>query len=280
MKRKFDRGLWFTPGVTPGHTIENCMYFVFFEGNILVKEKSRPWEPLTADEWNLLASGSFTEHYMGILEGQHCVAIDLGEVISGYDFTGLRNIADHEDDRLFALAGRATQIVEWFKTHRFCGRCGLETHMHKRDRARVCPKCEMHYYPRLSPSIIVLVKRGEELLLARNANWPDGFYSTLAGFVEPGESVEETLRREVYEEVGIHIKNIEYKGSQPWAFPNSLMIGYHADYESGELQLQEDEIADAQWFHYKNLPKIPGKIAISRWLIDAYLKQLESQETR
>jgi len=275
VKEKVDRGLWFKPGVNSHGEIDDCMYFVFHSGSILVKDADTAWEPLTLDDWRELAPESYTEHYLGMLEGQHCVAIDVPEPIQDCQFTDLRNIADHEDDRLFALAGRATQVVEWFKTHRFCGRCGVETYIHKADRARVCPQCRMHFYPRLSPSIIVLVKRGEELLLARNTNWPEGFYSTLAGFVEPGESVEETLHREVFEEVGIRIKNIEYKGSQPWAFPNSLMIGYHADYESGEFDLQEDEISDAQWFHYKSLPKIPGKIAISRWLIDAYLKELE-----
>jgi NAD+ diphosphatase len=278
MKRRVDRGLWFSPGVKPEQPIADASYFVFYAGNILVKGEDQPWQPLLEIEWKMIAPESYAEHYMGMLEGRHCVAIDLQQAVSGYTFKGLRAIAHHEDDRLFALAGRAIQIVEWFKTHCFCGRCGVETVVHQRDRARVCPQCEMHFYPRLSPSVIVLVKRGPELLLARNANWPDGFYSTLAGFVEPGESVEDTLHREVYEEVGIRIKNIRYMGSQPWAFPNSLMIGYHADYESGDLLLQEDEIADARWFHYKALPKLPGKIAISRWLIDAYLKELEDSQ--
>jgi len=112
------------------------------------------------------------------------------------------------------------------------------------------------------------------VLLARNVRWPEGRYSTIAGFVEPGESVEETLHREVKEEVGITISNIRYMGSQSWPFPNSLMLGYHADYAAGDILLQEDEIADARWFHHENLPNIPGKTAISRWLIDAYLEEM------
>jgi len=270
-----DRGLWFEPAVRIPENIDGAIYFVFSKQSILDTREENGWLPLQRDTWLALAPELFTEHYMGMLEGQHCFAVDLVEPLPNQEFTSLRNIANQDDDRLFALAGRATQVVEWFKTHQYCGRCGVQTELHQHDRARVCPECGMHFYPRLSPSIIVLVRRGDEVLLARNANWPEGFYSTLAGFVEPGESVEETLHREVFEEVGIRIRNIRYKGSQPWAFPNSLMIGYHADYESGEFDLQEDEIADAQWFHYKSLPAIPGKIAISRWLIDDYLEEMK-----
>tara|TARA_B100001971_G_C18048398_1_gene461458 strand:- start:398 stop:763 length:366 start_codon:yes stop_codon:yes gene_type:complete len=115
------------------------------------------------------------------------------------------------------------------------------------------------------------VHRGAEVLLARNHNFPEGMYSTLAGFVDPGESIEETVLREVREEVGLKVGNLEYLGSQPWPFPNSLMLGFHAEYDSGDIVLQEDEIADAQWFALDNLPAIPGKMAISRWLIDDYL---------
>ena len=115
------------------------------------------------------------------------------------------------------------------------------------------------------------------MLLARNANWPTGFYSTLAGFVEPGESVEQTLHREVLEEVGIRVKNLRYLGSQSWPFPNSLMLGYHADYEGGDIVCQEGEIADAQWFRYDNLPNVPPGTAISRWLIDAFIEERQAQ---
>lgn len=138
----------------------------------------------------------------------------------------------------------------------------------------LCRECGIASYPRLSPSIIVLVHRGEEVLLARNHRFPDGVYSTLAGFVEPGESIEQTLVREVGEEVGVKVKNLEYLGSQPWPFPDSLMLGFHAEYDSGDIVLQEEEIADAQWFRCDNLPAIPGKKAISRWLIDDYLHKL------
>lgn len=138
----------------------------------------------------------------------------------------------------------------------------------------ICEDCGIHAYPRLSPSIIVLIHQGDKVLLARNHRFPEGMYSTLAGFVEPGESIEETLVREVKEEVGVNVHNLVYQGSQSWPFPNSLMLGFHAEYESGDIVLQEDEIADAKWFDCHALPNIPGSVAISRWLIDAYLAQL------
>jgi NAD+ diphosphatase len=162
----------------------------------------------------------------------------------------LRSWLGRVDPALFYLAGRAAQIIDWHQGHRFCGRCGTEMADHDTDRARICPECGLVNYPRLSPSIIVLVTRGEEMLLARNANWPTGMYSTLAGFVEPGESIEQTVHREVAEEVGIRVKDLRYLGSQSWPFPNSLMLGFHAAYEAGEIVCQDGEIADARWFRY------------------------------
>ena len=143
-----------------------------------------------------------------------------------------------------------------------------------RDRAKRCDECGLISYPKLSPSIIVLVRRGEEALLARNEAWPTGMFSTLAGFVEPGESIEQTVHREVSEEVGIRVKNIHYLGSQSWPFPNSLMLGFHADYDSGEIVCQEGEIAEAEWFKYDNLPNVPGNTAISGWLIKSFIDEM------
>jgi NAD+ diphosphatase len=271
MKAKVDRGLWFEPAVVHPGEVEEAYYFVFHRENILRPGAGDVWVPLDLQEWRRLGVTGCVEHYMGRWDGRHCFAVDLDQPLDDADFANLRAAHNESDERLFALAGRATQLIQWYKTHRYCGRCGVETRVHETDRARVCPDCDTHFYPRLSPSIIVLVRRGDEILLARNAHWPEGFYSTLAGFVEPGESVEQTLHREVREEVGIEIANPRYMGSQPWAFPNSLMIGYHADYLSGEISPQDGEIAEARWFHYSGLPSIPGKMAISRWLIDSFL---------
>ena len=212
-------------------------------------------------------------HYMGRMADMPCFAVETAG-LEGETFGGLRSLFGHTDNLTFSLAGRAAQIVDWYRSHQFCGRCGLAAIEHSQDRAMICEVCKIHSYPRLSPSIIVLIHRQGEVLLARNQRFPQGMYSTLAGFVEPGESIEETLIREVKEEVGVNVTNLEYHGSQPWPFPNSLMLGFHAEYESGDIVLQEEEIADAQWFDCQQLPMIPGKVAISRWLIDAYLTRL------
>jgi NAD+ diphosphatase len=248
------------------HAEEN--YFVFRGADILQKfDAEGYWQPL----FERPTSGVISEHYMGSFGTTACFALEVSE---GDGFGNLRSLFGKTDNFFFSLAGRASQILDWYRGHKFCGYCGTETEEHASDRATHCPNCGAIHYPRLSPSIITLVHRGEELLLARNHRFPEGMYSTLAGFVEPGESIETTLRREVKEEVGVTVGALEYLGSQPWPFPNSLMLGFLAEYESGDFVLQEEEISDAHWFHYTKLPAIPGKVAISRWIIDTYLGRL------
>ena len=173
---------------------------------------------------------------------------------------------------MFWLGGRAVQIVDWDRTHQFCGRCGQETE-YANDRGKKCPNCGLSNYPKLSPAIIVSITRdnGNELLLARGSRHPAGFYSVLAGFVEPGETLEMCVRREIKEEVGLDVKNIRYFGSQPWPFPNSLMLAFTCEYAGGEIVMQEDEIADAGWYTPENMPKVPPPLSISRALIDNFV---------
>ena len=168
-------------------------------------------------------------------------------------------------------AGRAVQIVEWERTNRFCGRCGIPNELAMGERAMRCPQCRLLRFPQLSPAIITLVHRGDEVLLARSHRFPEGLFSALAGFVEPGETVEGALVREVEEEVGIRVKNLEYRSSQPWPFPNSLMLGFWAEYESGAIVLEEAEIAEAHWFPVDALPNIPGPISIANQLITSWV---------
>ena len=246
-------------------------YFVCHNNNILqlINEKEA-WRPATREE--LGQFDGVHEHYMGTLSGKKCFAVHVSEPGSA-GFASLRMNIQNIGPTLFNLAGRALQVCDWYRSHQFCGRCGKSTTDSKRDRSTVCAGCKLNFYPRLSPSIIVLVHRGDEVLLGRNHMFPEGLFSTLAGFVEPGESIEETVIREVKEEVGVNVSNLSYRGSQPWPFPNSLMLGFHAEYQSGDIVLQEDEIAEAGWFPCTDLPLIPGKFAISRWLIDEYLSQ-------
>tara|TARA_R110002072_G_scaffold3830_6_gene27360 strand:+ start:35908 stop:36717 length:810 start_codon:yes stop_codon:yes gene_type:complete len=259
--------LEFVPSVQPPAT-EEGWYFVFCGSEIYqsIDDKGN-WQPLT----KLPEQDVVQSHYLGQIAGTHCHAVEVAE---GGPFAGLRSLFGKTDHFMFSLAGRAVQVLDWFRSHQYCGQCGAPTTVHEKDRAMVCAECKAFYYPRLSPSIITLVYRGDEMLLARNHRFPEGMFSTLAGFVEPGESIEETVRREVFEEVGVRVGNLEYMGSQPWPFPNSLMLGFLAEYESGELVLQEDEISEADWFHHSDLPNIPGPVAISRWLIDVHLHRL------
>ena len=177
---------------------------------------------------------------------------------------------------MMRAAFRAVQIVAWDETHRFCGACGGTTIKKTDEHAMVCTKCGHVSYPRLSPAVIVAVTKGDRLLLARNKNFVTGMYSVLAGFVEAGETLEECVRREIREEVGIEVKNIKYFGSQSWPFPNSYMLAFTAEHESGEIQIDENEIADARWFSVEEIPKIPGSLSISRklinWFIEVYQK--------
>ncbi|WP_230425616.1 NAD(+) diphosphatase [Spartinivicinus ruber] len=170
------------------------------------------------------------------------------------------------------LLGYAGHLVGWMEQHRYCGRCARPLQWHPVERAKQCECGAPPLYPAISPCIIVLITRGNQLLLARSPRFPEGVYSTIAGFIEPGETIEHGVMREVAEEVGVVIKNLQYKGSQPWPFPHSLMIGFHAEHDSGEIVVDGEEIEAADWFTLDDLPLLPSSISISRWLIDDYIK--------
>jgi NAD+ diphosphatase len=193
----------------------------------------------------------------------------------GLTAESLRTLYPLLDESLMAVAGRAVQLVAFDRTNQFCGECGGRMIDQAHERAKRCLKCGLISYPRLSPAIIIAVTRRIEgklqILLGRNHRFPVGRYSVLAGYVEPGESLEECAAREVCEEVGIDIDNIRYFGSQPWPFPNSLMIGFTAEYAAGDIILEESELADARWFGVDQLPSIPPPFTIARRLIDGYI---------
>jgi NAD+ diphosphatase len=210
---------------------------------------------------------------VGSLQGLPCYAADvhqLPEIPSG-EAIPLRSIFKLAGAETFALAGRATQLLDWQQHHRFCGRCGTGTVMKSGELAMQCPSCGLIAYPRISPAVMVLVRDGEKLLLARSPHFKPGMFSALAGFVEPGETLEQCAVREVREEVGIEIANLRYFQSQPWPFPNSLMVAFFADYAGGLLAPDPNEIEAADWFLPGTLPLLPDPISISRQLIDAAL---------
>lgn len=216
------------------------------------------------------------EHYLGTLDGTHVYGaeIDEGALPEGISANELITLYGKLGEVEHALAGRAVQIVDWDRTHRFCGACATQTVPSTKARSRVCPACKLEVFPRLSPAIIVAIERGDEILLARSPHFPKGIYSVLAGFVDPGESVEDAVAREVFEEVGLRVRNVRYFASQPWPYPCSLMLGFQADYESGAITPQEGEIEDAAFYRYDALPRMfPGKISISQWLIADFVKR-------
>jgi NAD+ diphosphatase len=197
--------------------------------------------------------------------------VDLGaEIVEHDEFEAipLRNLLFSQQDMAFTVIGRAWQYVHFLRTHRYCGQCGSPTDRIHWEMAVHCRTCNHRSYPRVSPCIIVAIHDHERILLARGVRHKEAnMYSTLAGFVESGESLEEAVHREVFEEVGVKVKNIEYVDSQPWPFPHSLMVGFIAQYDGGEIRCQENEIDDAQWFDIDALPTIPPKVSIAGQLI-------------
>jgi NAD+ diphosphatase len=252
--------------------------FLFQQGNLLVKKLDKIYTIPTDDDLSYMGYMIVNKLYIGSLDGHSCYTSRYieGEVLlEGLEFLGLRQLHEQIDKSMLQAAFRAVQILAWDETHRFCGACGEITVKKADEHAKVCPKCGHISYPRLSPAVIVAVTKGDRLLLARNKNFVSGMYSVLAGFVEAGETLEECVKREIKEEAGIEVKNIKYFGSQSWPFPNSFMLGFTAEHESGEIQIGEDEIADARWFSVEEIPNIPGKLSISRKLIDWFLEKYQ-----
>lgn len=195
-----------------------------------------------------------------------------------YELVPLRSLLGWVDDDLFGKWGKASQLLHWFNSNRFCGKCGSPTEPHSTEMARVCPACSTHHYPAISPCIIVLVYRQNEILLARACRFPKKLYSTLAGFIEPGETAEEALQREIFEEVQLRVMNIRYFKSQPWPFPGQLMLGFFAEYQSGEITIDGYEICDAGWYTFDRLPQIPSQGTIAGQLIRHHLKAMNSSK--
>lgn len=265
----------FVAGIKPPKSRSGAAWWwVFRESNLLVRETDSGATLPHIEDVSAIGIAPVRTQYLGTLDGDHCFAAEVDKATEppeGMRFEGLRALYGRLPDDLFFLAGRAVQIIAWDRTHRFCGHCGTRTVYHAVDRATECPNCGLVNYPRIAPAVIVAVERGDELLLARNANFPAAFFSVLAGFVEAGESLEETVRRELREEVSIEVEDIRYFGSQSWPFPNSLMVGFTATYAGGEIRVDPREVAEAGWFRHDALPRVPPSLSIARKLIDAFI---------
>jgi NAD+ diphosphatase len=265
----------FIPAVAPPtHHTKPALWFAFAGDKLLVYAEDAPELVPSLIDFSELGLPLVSQQYLGLLDDRHCYSVELEPdtpAPPSMAFEGLRQLFDRLDHDLFAVAGRAIQVMAWDRDHQFCGRCGSPLDRLATERAKCCPQCGLHVYPRIAPCIIVRISRGDELLLARGHKWPPGRFSVIAGFVEPGETLEEAVAREVREEVGVQVKNVRYFGSQPWPFPHSLMIGFTAEYAGGDLRIEEAEIEDAGWFSLNNLPVLPTRISIARQLIEAFI---------
>jgi len=263
----------FRPAVKPQQ--EDCSeayWFVFNQTKILLKKETNQVSIPLAKAAEDLGIKPVRKHYLGALYEKPCYTVATEEETvtqSGFIFKEL--FASYPDlpEDLFFLAGQASQILKWDQEHQYCGRCGAKTEIMDGERAKKCPVCGLTNYPELKPAVIVAVLKGHQILLNRSTHYGiKDLYSINAGFVEPGETLEECLRRELMEEVGISVKNIRYFGSRSWPFPNSLMIGFIADYDKGEITIDNEEIIEAGWFDLNNLPRVPSEVSIAKKIID------------
>lgn len=258
-----------------GEPVGRC--FAFAGGELLVRRDDQggvvvaTWDEVRTREVTIVR-----HQYLGVLDGEHCWSAEVAvesRVPVDLEPTGIRALYGVLPETHYAVAGRAFQIIAWERDHQFCGRCGTPTEPVRGERARRCPVCELTAYPRLSPAIIVLIERGDEILLARGHAFAPGRFGIIAGFVEPGESLEDAVRREVREEVGLELRDVAYFGSQPWPFPHGIMIGFRAKHAAGEITVDPQELAEADWYRIDNLPTIPAKLSIARRLIDDWAER-------
>lgn len=260
--------------IPPEGSGEPAWWFVFQDDRMLVHVAGERVEiPKVLDPGSLYR-GPLRTQYLGALDGVDCYAAALdgrASIDNGMALLSLREIFGRVPDDLLRVAARAFHVLYWDSNTRFCSRCGRQMQLSSSERAKQCPSCGFTSYPRISPAVIVAVVKDDKILLAHAGRFPSNFYSVLAGFVEPGETFEECIVRELKEEVGIDVKNIRYFASQPWPFPDSLMTAFTAEYAGGEIHADGVEITDARWFAADELPDIPGKFSVARQLIDWFV---------
>jgi NTP pyrophosphohydrolases containing a Zn-finger, probably nucleic-acid-binding len=266
----------YVPGVVPPEDYNGkSWWFVFYTDKLMyINSDNKVNIPFFKDleELNIKP---IRKQYLGMLEGHCCYSAEIDYEITDMEdisFSGLRLLYGLLEEDTFMLAGKAFHIVNWDRTHQFCGRCGTKTEYMQNERAKLCPKCGFASFTRISPAVITAVFKGEKILLAHSKRFKPNLYSLVAGFVEPGETMEDCVKREIMEEVGIKVKNIKYFASQPWPFPDSLMVGFTAEYESGEVKADGVEITDAGWYDKDMLPLLPAKDSIARKIIDWYIE--------
>jgi len=261
----------FQPLIT-AQAAEHPLTFLFRGDELLLHNSSLALpdstivDELAAEVSAMHPVGLFDSRYYRVAWVKHNVSPPPGTM-----FSKLRPLFGTMPDGMLGIAGRAFQIAEWARTHQYCGTCATPMALADGERCFKCPACGMVAYPRISPAMMVLIKKGQHILLAKHTASPTARHVPLAGFLEAGESIEEAIHREVFEEVGLKVDNLQYFGSQSWPFPHSLMIAFTADYVSGEIVLDKNEIEDAQWFGPGNpIPDYPVGVSVSGLLVDAH----------
>ena len=235
--------------------------FVFNKNRELYLDNDKKL-PASLDDFNV----NFC-FFIGTYKSKNAFVVN---VESEDEFSDLRDVYEMSPD-MYHIAGKAVLVNDWYLAHRFCGRCGTQTQLDEKDMMLKCPSCGQVHYPRIAPAIIVAIRKDDELLMAKHSYHDNIRYALIAGFVEPGESIEEAVHREVLEEVGIKIKNLQYQRSQSWPFPNSLMLAFTAEYESGNIKVDGDEILKAKWFKKEEIIRYGSDISISDWLIQNFI---------
>lgn len=264
------------PPVKEGKNKTYC--FAFKDRKLLLLDENGIFGIPDRDQLSDMRTDIIRQQYLGELGDISCFSMEINcpEEKSKKDsffFAELRNLPDLLEYPLPFIAGKAVHIMEWDRNTQFCGRCGAATSLKKDERAKQCKECGYTVFPKISPAVIVMIEKDSRLLLARSPGFKPGMYSIIAGFVEPGETIEQAVVREIREEVGISVKNIRYFGSQPWPYPDSLMIGFTAEYMDGEIKVDGIEIEEAAWFAADEIPNVPGTDSISGQLISYFISK-------
>jgi NAD+ diphosphatase len=265
----------YNPDVNHGREKCPAYWFIFKSDKLLINPEKDIKIPFIED-LNVLDISLVREHYFGTLDGHPCICAEVSSETVAFDgliFVDLRGLYDVLSEDLYLLAGRAIQIINWDKNHKYCGKCGFLTEIMDDEMARICPECGFINYTRISPAVITAIIKNGKILMAKHSYGLKNRYALVAGFIEAGETLEEGVKREIMEEVGLKVKNIKYFGSQPWPFPNSLMIGFTADYDSGEINVDGKEIVDAKWFEVDEVTPMPSNISISSELIEWFIEK-------
>ncbi len=254
-------------------------WFIFNSDKLLINPKNDLKIPFT-DSLKEFSIISIREYYLGTLDGHPTYTAEVTPETTapeGMSFEDLKLTYDILDEDIFLLAGRAIQIINWDKNHQFCGACGAPTINWEHGNAKKCPECGHMSFPRISPAVITAIVKDGKLLMAKHSYGVTNRYGLIAGFVDPGETLEEAVKREVAEEVGLKVKNIKYFDSQPWPFPHSLMVGFTAEYKSGEIKVDELEILDAKWFSPEEISPLPSKMSIASELIEWFIENYSNR---